>query len=134
MHQLSPDVVKDPWTREEDLAIIVGQASIGNKWTELADALPGRWIVLVWCWSICIIFPLTRTGNAVKNRWHWMISQKKEHYLDTVVLENAHVFRQILNVSNPDPPLHCLCSQANTSLHGQNVAGRARARPLCGIC
>ena len=34
-HHLSPEVIKDPWTREEDLAIVAGQARLGNKWTEM---------------------------------------------------------------------------------------------------
>ena len=34
-HYLSPDVVKDMWTKEEDLAILTGQSVVGNKWTEM---------------------------------------------------------------------------------------------------
>ena len=34
-HYLSPNVVQDTWTREEDLAILTGQSVIGNKWTEM---------------------------------------------------------------------------------------------------
>ena len=34
-HHLSPEIIKDPWSKEEDLAIVAGQAQIGNKWTEM---------------------------------------------------------------------------------------------------
>jgi hypothetical protein len=34
-HQLSPDIVKGPWTKEEDLAILASQSRIGNKWAEM---------------------------------------------------------------------------------------------------
>ncbi len=34
-YHLSPDVVKDPWTKEEDLAIVTAQSRLGNKWTEM---------------------------------------------------------------------------------------------------
>jgi hypothetical protein len=34
-NQLSPDVVKKPWEREEDLSILAGQAHMGNRWAEM---------------------------------------------------------------------------------------------------
>ena len=34
-HYLRPDVVKDVWTKEEDLAILTCQSVVGNKWTEM---------------------------------------------------------------------------------------------------
>ncbi len=33
---LSPDIVRDPWTKEdEDLAILYGQHTLGNRWAEM---------------------------------------------------------------------------------------------------
>ncbi len=32
---LSPDIVRDPWTRDEDLAILYGQQALGNRWAEM---------------------------------------------------------------------------------------------------
>ncbi len=40
-----------------------------------------------------------RTGNAVKNRWNWMTSPKRDNVLDTIVKQNARLFKQILVVS-----------------------------------
>mmetsp|Transcript_55367 Transcript_55367/g.115815 ORF Transcript_55367/g.115815 Transcript_55367/m.115815 type:complete len:122 (+) Transcript_55367:64-429(+) len=34
-NQLDPNIVKDPWTHVEDLAILRAQETIGNKWTEM---------------------------------------------------------------------------------------------------
>ena len=34
-YHLSPHVVKEDWTKEEDLAIITGQSLVGNKWTDM---------------------------------------------------------------------------------------------------
>ncbi len=38
-NQLSPDIIKEPWTREEDMAILAAQAQVGNKWTEMWEFL-----------------------------------------------------------------------------------------------
>ncbi len=32
---LSPDIVRDPWTKDEDLAILYGQHTLGNRWAEM---------------------------------------------------------------------------------------------------
>ena len=37
-----------------------------------------------------------RTGNAVKNRWNRMVSMKREDILDHIVMQNASLFRRIL--------------------------------------
>lgn len=52
--QLSPSVVKDHWTIDEDLALIRAQKLHGNKWSIIATTLPGR------------------SPISVKNRWSWL--------------------------------------------------------------
>jgi hypothetical protein len=32
---LSPEVVQDLWSKQEDLAIVRGQSVVGNKWTHM---------------------------------------------------------------------------------------------------
>ena len=32
---LSPDIVQGPWKRDEDLAILYGQHTLGNKWAKM---------------------------------------------------------------------------------------------------
>eukprot|EP00291_Cryptomonas_curvata_P024245 CAMPEP_0172173754 /NCGR_PEP_ID=MMETSP1050-20130122/13258_1 /TAXON_ID=233186 /ORGANISM="Cryptomonas curvata, Strain CCAP979/52" /LENGTH=282 /DNA_ID=CAMNT_0012845601 /DNA_START=172 /DNA_END=1017 /DNA_ORIENTATION=+ len=130
-NQLSPEIVKDPWSKEEDLAIVAAQAQVGNKWTEIANALPGR------------------TGNAVKNRWNWMMSPKREDILNTIVTQNTNLFRAIYQETSSrhdaentdsddeidadaDPllaPSPCDCSSSHRRLLRALLAARA-AEPV----
>ena len=34
-HYLCPGIVRDPWSREEDLAILVAHDFIGSKWKDM---------------------------------------------------------------------------------------------------
>ncbi len=34
-HYLSPGIAKDPWSHEEDLAILSAHEVIGSKWKEM---------------------------------------------------------------------------------------------------
>jgi len=51
-NHLSPDVRKDPWTKEEDKIIVDAYDKLGSKWTTISYMLKGR------------------TPNAIKNRWN----------------------------------------------------------------
>jgi len=43
-NHLSPDIKKDPWILEEELALIKAHCIHGNKWAEIAKVLCGRYI------------------------------------------------------------------------------------------
>lgn len=43
-NRLNPDIKKDAWTLEEELALMNAHREYGNKWAEIAKVLPGRYI------------------------------------------------------------------------------------------
>lgn len=60
VNNLSPDLVHQPWSAEEDKILIEHQQKWGNKWAKIAQLLPGR------------------TDNSVKNRWNSSLKRKLE--------------------------------------------------------
>ncbi|XP_022145733.1 transcription factor MYB3R-3-like [Momordica charantia] len=64
-NHLNPDIKKDAWTLEEELALMNAHRLHGNKWAEIARVLPGR------------------TDNAIKNHWNSSLKKKLDFYLAT---------------------------------------------------
>ncbi|EAY07307.1 Myb-like DNA-binding domain containing protein [Trichomonas vaginalis G3] len=67
---LFKEIVKRPWTPEEDRIIIEKNKIYGNSWSKIAQFLVGR------------------SGNNVKNRWHKYLYN---HYMDYNDLEEKKV-------------------------------------------
>ncbi|KAG5553922.1 hypothetical protein RHGRI_011703 [Rhododendron griersonianum] len=71
---LHPELVKGPWTQEEDDKIIELVAEFGPaKWSLIAQSLPGR--IGKQCRE--------RTDNAIKNHWYSSLRKKLDFYLAT---------------------------------------------------
>jgi myb proto-oncogene protein len=47
-NHLNPDINKDAWTTEEEVALMNAHRSHGNKWAEIAKVLPGRYFYFSW--------------------------------------------------------------------------------------
>lgn len=62
-NHLNPEIKKDAWSQEEELALIRAHQIYGNKWAEIAKFLPGR------------------TDNSIKNHWNSSIKKKLDSYL-----------------------------------------------------
>ncbi|XP_073123014.1 transcription factor MYB3R-1-like isoform X2 [Henckelia pumila] len=67
-NHLNPNINKEAWTQDEELALIHAHQIYGNKWAELTKFLPGR------------------TDNAIKNHWNSSVKKKIDTYMASGLL------------------------------------------------
>ncbi|OEL26017.1 Myb-related protein 3R-1 [Dichanthelium oligosanthes] len=72
-NHLNPEIRKDAWTPEEERALINAHRVYGNKWAEIAKALPGR------------------TDNSIKNHWNSSLRKKLDVYGANSVLQASNL-------------------------------------------
>ncbi|CAI8600096.1 unnamed protein product [Vicia faba] len=76
---LNPELVKGPWSKEEDEVMIELMNIIGpKKWSTIAQHLPGR---IRKQWTELTKFLLGRADNAIKNHWNSSVKEKLDSYL-----------------------------------------------------
>ena len=61
-NHLNPDINKDDWSPEEEMRVFELQKQLGNKWSEIADLMPGR------------------TDNSIKNCFYSAIRRNLRKY------------------------------------------------------
>jgi hypothetical protein len=70
-NHLDPNIRKEKWSHEEDQVILRMHRDFGNKWCEIAKALPGR------------------TDNAIKNRFNSKLKKQAQGFSESGAEDNA---------------------------------------------
>lgn len=86
LNHLDPNNNYGAWTEEEEALLIELQREIGNKWTKIAQRLPGR------------------SENCIKNHWYSMNRRKVNNPVPTVTASNTETFTKPSFIDSPISP------------------------------
>nr|AAT39952.2 Myb-like DNA-binding protein, putative [Solanum demissum] len=86
---LNSDFKKGGWSPEEDMLLCEAQKIFGNRWTEIAKVVSGRFKLSADISKNC------RTDNAVKNRFTTLCKKRAKH--EALAKENSNSF---INLNN----------------------------------
>ncbi|XP_071700444.1 transcription factor MYB3R-4-like [Rutidosis leptorrhynchoides] len=84
-NHLNPNINKEAWTQEEELALIQAHQIYGNKWAELTKFLPGR------------------SDNAIKNHWNSSVKKKLDSYLASGLLQQSQGLPHVTQTNQSTP-------------------------------
>lgn len=97
-NHLNPSINKEPWSQEEEIALIHAHSIVGNKWAELSKYLPGR------------------TDNAIKNHWHSSVKKKLESYRTSGLLAQFKGFASLSTTRQPKSESGLMERESRTEL------------------
>ncbi|GFP94470.1 myb-related protein 3r-1 [Phtheirospermum japonicum] len=105
-NHLNPNINKEAWTQDEELALIRAHQIIGNKWAELTKFLPGR------------------TDNAIKNHWNSSVKKKLDSYLASGLLSQFQGLPLVSHHPNQSTAASSSSKAQQTSEDDSVVKGR----------
>nr|URY18751.1 MYB protein [Zanthoxylum bungeanum] len=107
-NHLNPDIKKDAWTLEEELALMNAHQIHGNKWAEIAKVLPGR------------------TDNSIKNHWNSSLKKKLDFYLATGKLPpiaKSSLQNGTKDTNQPTATKNLVCANKDSDSAAQTSSG-----------
>ncbi|XP_071704853.1 transcription factor MYB3R-1-like isoform X2 [Rutidosis leptorrhynchoides] len=84
-NHLNPNINKEAWSQEEEIALIQAHQIYGNKWAELTKFLPGR------------------SDNAIKNHWNSSVKKKLDSYLSSGLLPQSESLPHVTRTNQSTP-------------------------------
>ncbi|KAJ9537119.1 hypothetical protein OSB04_029852 [Centaurea solstitialis] len=90
-NHLNPNINKEAWSQEEELALINAHQVYGNKWAELTKFLPGRYAYFYFGKDMAqnLSFRIILSDNAIKNHWNSSVKKKLDSYLASGLLAQS---------------------------------------------